>query len=48
LIEGLRFIGDWRSLVFGLFIVLVMNLRPEGLLHPFSKRPVARSGKAGG
>lgn len=32
LVEGLRFMGDWRSLVFGLFIVLVMNLRPEGLL----------------
>lgn len=33
LVEGLRFMGDWRSLVFGLFIVLVMNLRPDGLLN---------------
>ena len=27
LVEGLRFLGDWRNLLFGLLIVLVMNLR---------------------
>lgn len=32
LIEGLRFLGDWRSLLFGALIVLVMLLRPRGLL----------------
>jgi len=32
LIEGLRFIGDWRSLLFGALIVVAMNLRPTGLL----------------
>jgi branched-chain amino acid transport system permease protein len=32
LIEGLRFMGDWRNLLFGALIVLVMNLRPSGLL----------------
>jgi branched-chain amino acid transport system permease protein len=32
LIEGLRFLGDWRNLLFGALIVLVMNLRPSGLL----------------
>ncbi|UCE31741.1 MAG: branched-chain amino acid ABC transporter permease [Burkholderiales bacterium] len=32
LIEGLRFMGDWRNLLFGALIVLAMNLRPEGLL----------------
>lgn len=32
LIEGLRFLGDWRNLLFGGLIVLVMNLRPRGLL----------------
>ena len=32
LIEGLRFMGDWRNLLFGALIVLVMNLRPGGLL----------------
>ncbi len=32
LVEGLRFIGDWRSLLFGALILLVMNLRPTGLL----------------
>jgi branched-chain amino acid transport system permease protein len=32
LIEGLRFMGDWRNLLFGALIVLAMNLRPSGLL----------------
>lgn len=32
LIEGLRFLGDWRNLLFGALIVLAMNLRPAGLL----------------
>jgi branched-chain amino acid transport system permease protein len=31
LIEGLRFLGDWRNLLFGALIVLAMNLRPSGL-----------------
>ena len=32
LIEGLRFMGDWRNLLFGALILLAMNLRPRGLL----------------
>jgi len=32
LVEGLRFLGDWRNLLFGALIVLAMNLRPGGLL----------------
>jgi branched-chain amino acid transport system permease protein len=32
LLEGLRSLGDWRNLLFGGLIVLVMNLRPRGLL----------------
>jgi len=32
LIEGLRFLGDWRNLLFGALIVLAMNVRPGGLL----------------
>jgi branched-chain amino acid transport system permease protein len=32
LVEGLRFLGDWRNLLFGGLIVLAMNLRPHGLL----------------
>src|SRR5882672_11216986 len=32
LIEGLRFMGDWRNLLFGSLIVLAMNIRPRGLL----------------
>lgn len=32
LVEGLRFLGDWRNLMFGALIVLAMNLRPSGIL----------------
>ena len=32
LIEGLRFLGDWRNLLFGALIVVAMNVRPRGLL----------------
>ncbi|TMV04251.1 branched-chain amino acid ABC transporter permease [Ruegeria sediminis] len=38
LIEGLRFMGDWRSLLFGALIVLAMNLRPTGLLGEHAPR----------
>jgi branched-chain amino acid transport system permease protein len=32
LIEGLRFLGDWRNLLFGALILLVMLIRPSGVL----------------
>ena len=32
LIEGLRFLGDWRNLLFGALIILAMNVRPTGFL----------------
>ncbi len=32
LVEGLRFLGDWRNLLFGALILLAMNVRPHGLL----------------
>ncbi|MEE9588618.1 MAG: branched-chain amino acid ABC transporter permease [Hyphomicrobiaceae bacterium] len=32
LVEGLRFLGDWRNLLFGALIVLAMNVRPRGLI----------------
>ena len=32
LVEGLRFLGDWRSLLFGALILLVMLVRPSGLI----------------
>ena len=32
LVEGLRFLGDWRNLLFGALILLAMNLRPQGFL----------------
>jgi len=31
LIEGLRFLGDWRMLLFGALIIVAMNIRPLGL-----------------
>ena len=48
LIEGLRFLGDWRSLLFGALILLVMLLRPNGIISsPIGRgfgRWFARSG----
>jgi branched-chain amino acid transport system permease protein len=32
LLEGLRFLGDWRNLLFGVLIVAMMNLRPHGIV----------------
>lgn len=32
LIDGLRFLGDWRNLLFGILILAMMNLRPHGLI----------------
>ena len=31
MIEGLRFLGDWRNILFGVLIILAMNFRPSGL-----------------
>ena len=42
LIEGLRFMGDWRNLLFGGLIVLAMNLRPRGLLDAGTVRALKR------
>jgi branched-chain amino acid transport system permease protein len=36
LVEGLRFLGDWRNLLFGALIVLAMNVRPNGFLDAAS------------
>ena len=32
LVEGLRFLGDLRNILFGAFIVIAMNLRPSGFI----------------
>lgn len=32
LVEGLRFLGDWRNLLFGALIVVAMVVRPRGLI----------------
>jgi branched-chain amino acid transport system permease protein len=42
LIEGLRFMGDWRNLLFGGLIVLAMNVRPRGLLDAGTVRALKR------
>jgi branched-chain amino acid transport system permease protein len=42
LIEGLRFMGDWRNLLFGGLIVLAMNVRPRGLLDAGTLRTLKR------
>jgi len=31
LVEGLRFLGDWRMLLFGALIIIAMNFKPMGL-----------------
>jgi branched-chain amino acid transport system permease protein len=51
LIEGLRFMGDWRNLLFGGLIVLAMNLRPRGILDSGTtlalRRLLFRKGRSG-
>ena len=32
LVEGLRFLGDWRSLLFGALILVLMLVRPSGVI----------------
>lgn len=41
LIDGLRFLGDWRNLLFGVLIVVMMNLRPHGIIDVGLVRRVA-------
>ena len=40
LVEGLRFLGDWRNLFFGVMIIIVMNLKPEGILDSSTSRKI--------
>jgi branched-chain amino acid transport system permease protein len=42
LIDGLRFLGDWRNLLFGVLIVAMMNLRPHGIVDVGLVRRLAR------
>ncbi len=48
LVEGLRFLGDWRNLLFGLLIVLVMNLKPEGIIDARVAQLLKRTFPGGG
>ncbi|MDE0027901.1 MAG: branched-chain amino acid ABC transporter permease [Deltaproteobacteria bacterium] len=43
LVEGLRFMGDWRSIVFGLLIIVAMNLKPSGLFDARTARLLRRA-----
>jgi branched-chain amino acid transport system permease protein len=45
LIEGLRFLGDWRSLLFGALILAIMLIRPTGLLSAPLRLPFFNSKK---
>lgn len=57
LLEGLRFLGEWRSLLFGVLILVVMLVRPSGLLTrslglggaggPTRRAPAAPAGGSG-
>ena len=42
LVEVLRFMGDWRNLLFGALIVLAMNVRPDGLFDARATRALRR------
>ena len=48
LIDGLRFLGDWRNLLFGVLIVAMMNLRPHGIIDVGLVRRVASLLRPGG
>jgi branched-chain amino acid transport system permease protein len=49
LIDGLRFLGDWRNLLFGILIVAMMNLRPHGLIDAgLIRRLASLRGRASG
>ena len=48
LVEGLRFMGDWRSIVFGLLIIVAMNLKPSGLFDARTARLLRRAVGLGG
>ena len=47
LVEGLRFLGDWRNLLFGALIVIAMNVRPGGLLDARAMNSLKRLVGAG-
>ena len=38
LIEAFRFLEDWRLIIFGLIIILLMNFMPNGLVSLFNSR----------
>ncbi|HUT50761.1 MAG TPA: branched-chain amino acid ABC transporter permease [Alphaproteobacteria bacterium] len=35
LVEGLRFLGDWRNLLFGVLIIVAMNVSPRGFVSVY-------------
>ncbi len=49
LVEGLRFLGDWRNLLFGALIIVSMVFMPNGLINARVLQRIKRmfAGKAG-
>ncbi len=43
LVEGLRFLGDWRNIAFGVLIIIAMNLKPSGLFDVRTTRIIRRA-----
>jgi branched-chain amino acid transport system permease protein len=42
--ERIRFLADSRQLVFGLVLILMMNLRPDGLLPRKKREKITEKG----
>ncbi len=44
--EALRFIGEWRLVIYGLLVVIIMRVKPEGLMGYMEIFDVFRKGRA--
>ena len=42
IIEGLRFMGDYRNILFGLLIIAAMNFRPQGLVDGYFRSDLSK------
>jgi branched-chain amino acid transport system permease protein len=42
LVEGLRELGDWRNLLFGILIIVAMVVRPSGFLDAMMLQRIRR------
>jgi branched-chain amino acid transport system permease protein len=46
--EALRFVSDYRYIVYGIILVLMMIFRPQGVIDQALLDRVARGGSPGG